>query len=309
MTKKSGRTLTGLVIRRYRLNLSLGQDRSGQIYRPDLIGLRSILKRYLMELVRHPSLLVYAFRHPSLRELRGRAKELDRLDRDGELQSIRLQSINKRERTFVFNGREYEYFYHDYNETWCSERTVEVPIIWRIVQDNPNARTLEVGNVLSHYFKTTHTIVDKYEKWPGVINEDIVEFNPPTKFDLIVSISTLEHVGWNIRHEARDPPKFFRAISKLTSLLMPGGMIWFTVPLGYNPYVDSAISSKALKLDGEFFLKRISSDNSWKQCDFDEVRNSVYGVFKIRSADTPPFPRANAILVGLISAENSSARN
>jgi hypothetical protein len=38
-------------------------------------------------------------------------------------------------------------------------------------------------------------VLDKYEQAPGVINEDVVSFSPPQKYDLIVSVSTLEHVG------------------------------------------------------------------------------------------------------------------
>jgi hypothetical protein len=56
---------------------------------------------------------------------------------------------------------------------------------------------LEIGNVLSHYFPVNHDIVDKYEKADGVINQDVVHFYSPKKYDLIVSVSTLEHVGWD----------------------------------------------------------------------------------------------------------------
>jgi len=51
--------------------------------------------------------------------------------------------------------------------------------------------------VLSHYFAVKHDIVDKYEIAPSVVNEDLVNFKPGKKYDLIVSISTLEHVGWD----------------------------------------------------------------------------------------------------------------
>jgi hypothetical protein len=56
-------------------------------------------------------------------------------------------------------------------------------------------------------------VADKYEVSPGVINKDIVEFVPPQKYDLIVSISTLEHVGWN--EQPREPTKLLRAIEHL----------------------------------------------------------------------------------------------
>jgi hypothetical protein len=111
-------------------------------------------------------------------------------------------------KTFIFNGKTYYYFVHKYNTTWKNERAVEVPIIWDIVREHyrQGKRVLEVGNVLSHYFRIFHDVLDKYEVAEGVINQDVVDFKPAWKYDLIVSISTLEHVGWD--EEPKEPEKF-----------------------------------------------------------------------------------------------------
>lgn len=79
---------------------------------------------------------------------------------------------------FKFQNKKYPYFWHQYNTTWQNERTVEVPIIWEIVKKYKTKKILEVGNVLSYYFPVKHDIVDKYEKEKGVINEDVVNFQP-----------------------------------------------------------------------------------------------------------------------------------
>ena len=42
-----------------------------------------------------------------------------------------------------------------------------------------------------------HDVLDKYEKGNNVINDDVVSFSTEVKYDLIVSVSTLEHVGWD----------------------------------------------------------------------------------------------------------------
>jgi hypothetical protein len=48
------------------------------------------------------------------------------------------------------------------------------------------------------YYAVDHDIVDKYESAPGVINKDIVTFKlEGKKYELMISISTLEDVGWN----------------------------------------------------------------------------------------------------------------
>jgi hypothetical protein len=75
--------------------------------------------------------------------------------------------------TFVMNGKRCRYFYHCYDVTWNNPRCVEVPIIWERVANCPR-RVLEVGTVLSHYLNLHHDVIDKYEKWPGVSNEDVV---------------------------------------------------------------------------------------------------------------------------------------
>ena len=55
-----------------------------------------------------------------------------------------------------------------------------------------------------------------------MINQDVVDFKTNEKYDLIVSISTLEHVGWD--EEPRDDKK----ISKALNPYPPWG--WGVVP-------------------------------------------------------------------------------
>jgi cyclopropane fatty-acyl-phospholipid synthase-like methyltransferase len=148
---------------------------------------------------------------------------------------------------------------------------------------------LEVGNVLSHYFAVTHDIVDKYEKAAGVINQDVVDINLPKKYDLIVSISTLEHVGWD--ETSREPGKINRAIKKLKKLLNPNGKIVVTMPIGYSLDLDKSLKTGKVKFDKMYCLKRISKDNKWVETDWESIRNSKYD---------DPFPFANGLVIGLI---------
>lgn len=120
-----------------------------------------------------------------------------------------------RDKTFRFDGREYEYPFHPYNRTWKNERSVEIPIVRAILLRHHGARILEVGNVLAHYFPIQHDVIDKYEVLPGVINQDILAFVPAEKYDLILSISRLEHIGWD--EQPKDPPKLLQAIQHVQS--------------------------------------------------------------------------------------------
>jgi SAM-dependent methyltransferase len=144
--------------------------------------------------------------------------------------------LNKRE--FQFKGQLYRYFYHPYNKTWRNERAVEIPICKGLLSDYNKKNILEVGNVLSHYFPCSHTVVDKYEKGSGLINTDISEYHTDKKFDLIISISTLEHVGWD--EIPKDPSKILKSVEQMKKMLAPDGRIFITIPLGYNPDLQTA---------------------------------------------------------------------
>ena len=104
-----------------------------------------------------------------------------------------------------------------------TERAVEVPIMQRIVDAHAGARILEVGHVLGHYGPVDHVVVDKYEQAPGVLNLDVLELAPLGEFDLIVAISTLEHVGWD--ESPREPGKAGEALTALAPRLAPGGRL------------------------------------------------------------------------------------
>jgi len=202
--------------------------------------------------------------------------------------------IFKSWRKLRFQQKEYKYFYHKYNTTWRNERVVEIPVVWDIVK-TCKENILEVGNVLSHYFAVNHVIVDKYEKAEGVITEDVTEIRLPQKYDLIVSISTLEHVGWDenqsdhkILHEHE---KIIHAIAKLKEHLNPKGKIVVTLPLGYNPDLDALLKNGKIRFDRLFCLKRISRDNRWIETDWKNVEDSKFN---------SPFAFANGLVIGVI---------
>lgn len=197
----------------------------------------------------------------------------------------------QKKRHFTLNGKKYQYFYHPYNFTYFGERCVEIPIIHEEIQKNQKSKILEIGNVLSHYFATFHDVVDKYEKAPNVINQDITKFKAQKQYDLIVSISTIEHVGWD--GEIKSRTKILKAIKNIKNLLSSGGCAKITLPIGYNPYLDEILKRKNGKLFNQnYFLKRISKDGRWRQVEYQKVKNTKFNY---------PFPFANAILVGIIN--------
>lgn len=109
-------------------------------------------------------------------------------------------------------------------------------------------------------------MVDKYEVAPGVINQDIVEFIPSERYDLILSISTLEHVGWD--ETPREPAKLLRAIEHLRNrCLAPGGQIVASLPVGYNEFFNGLLRDGKSPFTKQHFLKRVSTRNYWVESD------------------------------------------
>lgn len=149
---------------------------------------------------------------------------------------------------FTYEGKQHKYYIHWYNHTWNNSRKIEIPVFLKLYYESLGKDVLEVGNVLSHYIPVFHDVLDKYEKEKGVINEDIIDYKPEEKYDAVFSCSTLEHVGFD--EENKDPDGFIKAIENIKkNILKEGGVLFFSVPIGYNPGLDKALKENRVSLD------------------------------------------------------------
>jgi len=192
--------------------------------------------------------------------------------------------------SFHFDGGEYEYLLHRHRITWANERAVEIPIALRFLAEHRPEDVLEVGNVLSHYVETRHRVVDKYDSDPRVERLDVLEIPRAARYQLVLSVSTLEHVGWD--ESPRDPDKFLHAVEHLEACLVPGGRLVFTVPLGYNAWVDRLLAEGRVRLTRVACLERVG-DLDWRQVPWEAKTRTRYG---------SPFPFGNTIAVCLYEA-------
>ncbi len=189
--------------------------------------------------------------------------------------------------SFTLAGTSRRYFVHDYTTTWRNERAVEIPLALEFVERHRGTRLLEVGNVTRHFDRRVdHVVVDKYDVRPGVLSEDIETFTAAEPFDALLSISTLEHVGWD--EEPRDPAKLERVLARLGDLVVADGPVLVTVPMGYNTALDALVRDDALPFAERRFLAR-RPDGTWAEVDADEALAHAYG---------HPFEAANAICIG-----------
>lgn len=183
-------------------------------------------------------------------------------------------------------------FYHSYNMTWACERCVEVPIMLHHIASAQGQAVLEIGNVLSHYRAVSHQILDKFETGVGVINHDIIGFNPGQKYDLIVSISTFEHIGFDDDEYDERGEKILAAIESCRSLLSRGGRFFMSVPAGYNPALDRLIINHRLGEKEAIFIKRVARLD-WQTVGRDEAMQCRFG---------HPYPYANAVMIAEFSS-------
>jgi len=169
---------------------------------------------------------------------------------------------------FVWNGLRLAYFDHSYNHTALNSRRVEIPVVrWFIHQCRPKSRVLEVGNVLAHYGVAHWPVVDLHER--GAINADVMRWKPGKPVDLLVSISTIEHIGFG-RYAGPKPVKASSVLARFKNFLAPGGEAVVTAPTRYNPELDAELKSGALGADRIWFMRMVGN-REWAECTMDEA--------------------------------------
>ena len=165
---------------------------------------------------------------------------------------------------------------------WRTERGLELALAERSSSRHAPAATLEVGNVLAFAGVTGHTVVDKYEAGEKVLNVDIMEYRPERKFGLVISISTVEHIGWD--EEPREPGKAAAALDVMAGL---GDALLITMPVGYHRELEQAF------IDGPFDSVALAVKKSrlgiWARRPLTDVPAVRYGY---------PYAYGNGILIG-----------
>ena len=150
--------------------------------------------------------------------------------------------------TFIYKGKHLPYNRIGYNNT--GERAIEIPIALDFLATlEKKDNILELGNTLSHYENSLseyigirpRRIVDKFEVALGVDNVDFMDIPSEEKYDVILSVSTVEHIGQGIEPSSkaygeqiqiRDMEAPLKAIAKIYDLLAIGGKALITVPFG-----------------------------------------------------------------------------
>jgi SAM-dependent methyltransferase len=209
------------------------------------------------------------------RRLREHAREEGAVRVAARMARWALDAAVPRGGEFTLGGESYRLLRRRHGLTWVTERAVELPVAQRLLEHHRGERILEVGNVLSHYIQVEHEVVDKYERAAGVRNVDVLDLPPEPAYDLILSVSTLEHVGRD--EQPREPERAARALEHLRRLLSPGGLLFATVPTGYNPELDAALAQGSSEL-------RAMRRGPWREVDPAEAFKCPYDFLVYRAA-------------------------
>lgn len=168
-----------------------------------------------------------------------------------------------------------------------SERIVEVPSVYALLGPlyGPGADILEIGHVNSSlalelsslgYKVTAIDLRDYPFNHPNLrsIKADFLDFNFEAKFDCIIAISVIEHLGQNKRYGGRDENSDSldrKAFGKISSLLRENGKFIVSVPFAssekdfwYKVYTRSSLEnliSGFFKIESAKFY--IRDNNHW----------------------------------------------
>lgn len=240
-------------------------------------------------------------------------------------QSMILTTMLNSEDTFIFQGQILPYNRNPHNNIPPSERAIEIPIALQFLSSLVGEKKLlEVGNVLSYYqdllpdnnLIKTRRIIDKYEVIDGVENIDLMELSSTEKYEVIVSISTVEHIGQSTEPnqtygeeiQRRDMEAPLKAIAKIYELLTENGKALITVPFGRlidykwllqfsQEYLEILTKKYQIPPDAMqttyFKVVEVDADSTpprslWVEAKHEDVKNCLYNV---------PFLFANAIAV------------
>jgi SAM-dependent methyltransferase len=107
---------------------------------------------------------------------------------------------------------------------------------------------------------------------------------PPESFDLVISVSTIEHLGLG-RYDDRQTPEGDRlGVERLWRLVRPGGRLMATVPAGrpavqrgYRTYDEARIRAVFPPLDTLLWFKKDGRDGTWSAAEAGDIASLTYG--------------------------------
>lgn len=177
-----------------------------------------------------------------------------------------------------------------------SERLVEYPLLYNYLSLKPGQEILDFGCVESLLpmqlcsFGIKVTGMD-FRPYPfqhenfSFIQGDILQWDPPeNRFDSVISISVIEHVGLSGYGdpELNDGDRI--AVRKLLASLKPGGRLYFTVPVGkartvgryYRVYDRRTLGELVPEMELVRVFGKDHRYSGWREMSLDRISSLEY---------------------------------
>jgi hypothetical protein len=172
--------------------------------------------------------------------------------------------------SFRYRGQVYPYFVDSYQNTRINERAVEVSIA--LARYNKAIRPLEVGAVLPHYIpdwpEQYHEVIDLHEDYPAVIRANVLTYSAIGQHDLVMSISTLDHLN--------NVDEVMAAVGCMKSWVTRGKLVFATVPamqppeVGGGEWLDELVLSGDLDMSIARMDKTDPDNHEWREVSMDD---------------------------------------
>jgi hypothetical protein len=107
---------------------------------------------------------------------------------------------------------------------------------------------------------------------------------PKESFDVVISISTIEHLGLGGYQDVQVPDGDSRGVERLWRLIRPGGRLLATVPAGrptvqrgYRTYDEARLQAVFPRITAIHWFKKDHRVGAWSPSSADAVGHLVYG--------------------------------
>jgi len=154
-----------------------------------------------------------------------------------------------------------EYFCHPYNNARINERTIEVVLGLRYLQEHPDL--FEVGATLPYYVKTKHEVIDP---WDAMATQKVDAAKSNFLSKNVLSISSVEHFGLSQYGKEKVNPR--KSIEFMEMLIEVSKGFLITFPTGFNKILDAWVSQSSTKMQVISYVKRSQNPIVWESVPF-----------------------------------------
>lgn len=178
--------------------------------------------------------------------------------------------------------------------THINERILEIPFIFKSVPAKPSQEILDIGSCESTVSLSLATLGHKvtaldFRPYPlnhpnlKSVQEDICTTTLPKKsFDIVICLSTLEHVGFNTLYgKSTSQMSAAKAVIQMHRVLKPGGKLLLTIPTlashaqtnfmqFFTPKELRVLLKPFKKFEVEYF-RPLNNHSKWVPCSTKEI--------------------------------------